>query len=707
MFNYQNLKSSFWLNQDYLDIDVLTEKVEKDPTADLIRLASYRKAISNFVNLVTGKSIPVTFTDSGDSYTDGEKVTISSGLKEKDFDSAVGLALHEGSHILLSDFKLLEKLPNMIEKTVEHLGIPKQVKLSTSIQKKYNLEYDCALDYIVNHIKILLNIIEDRRIDNFIYKTSPGYKGYYHELYNKYFNSRIVDKGLESTEFREENWDSYLFRLTNLINVNKDLDALYGMRAIYRKLDLRNIDRLKDTSDSLRLAIDIFEIIEDNIPTPPKDDKSGDSGSGDGEPEDSEDSKDSSSCESPQDGDKKDSEEDSEEDSKKDSDGDSDGDLGNFSTETELSGEQGPNNKSLGSFELTDKQKAQLEKAIEKQKAFLEGKIKKAKLSKANKSKIRAFENSEADIKNTGKDIKDYYSSAKGCETLVINKFGWPLVEVGLGGLIYSKKYISDWQISSAKSIIDRGLILGSMLGRKLQIRNEERDTKYNRLPTGKIDKRLISGLGYGLENVFNQTVTEKYNAANIHLSIDASGSMSGDKWDKALMTAVSIAKAASMIGNMNVQISFRSTTGHNQGAMPVILMAYDSKTDKISKIRDLFVYLHPGGLTPEGLCFEAILSKMEEKQNGLDSYFINFSDGHPYFSKHNFYYTGSEAVEHTRKQVKKMRLKGINILSYFISAGDSNLSSFQRMYGKDASTINVENLGQLAKSLNNMFLEQ
>ena len=79
--------------------------------------------------------------------------------------------------------------------------------------------------------------------------------------------------------------------------------------------------------------------------------------------------------------------------------------MGDFSTEAELSDEQGLNSKSLGSFELTDKQKAQLEKAIEKQKDFLAGKIKKTKLSKANKSKIKAFENSEADIKNTGKDI--------------------------------------------------------------------------------------------------------------------------------------------------------------------------------------------------------------------------------------------------------------------------------------------------------------
>jgi len=698
MFNYQNLKSSFWLNQDYSDIDILTEKVTKDPTADLIRLASYRKAISNFVNLVTGKSIPVTFTTTGDSYTDGESVTISSGLKEKDFDSAVGLALHEGSHILLSDFGILENLYRIVEALMDNRD-----KLLKSIMKKYDLDSHRAIDYIVNHVKILLNIIEDRRIDIFIYKTSPGYKGYYHELYNKYFNSRIVDKGLESTEFREENWDSYLFRLTNLINVNRDLDALYGMKAIYKKLDLRNIDRLKNTSDSLVLAVDIFEIIENNIPTPPKEDKSGD-----GEPEDSKDS----SGESPQDEDKKDSSQGDSGENQDSSQGDSGGNSDIKISDHNDPGDSGLNNKSLGSFDLNDKQKKQLEKAIEAQKKFLSGAIKKKNLSKANKSKLKAFENSEADIKSTGTDIPDDSWSNrgdKGCKTLVINKFGWPLVEVGLSGLIYSKSCFNHHSIQHSKTNIKEGLILGTMLGRKLQIRNEEKDTKYNRLSTGKIDKRLISGLGYGLENVFNQTVTEKYNAANIHLSIDASGSMSGSKWDKALVTAIAIAKAASMIGNMNIQISFRSTTGHGPGSMPVILMAYDSKIDKISKIRDLFPYLHPGGLTPEGLCFEAILSKMEEKRNGLDSYFINFSDGQPYFSLHNFGYSGPQAIEHTKSQVKKMRLKGINILSYFISnsTSDYNLSNFRTMYGKDASDINVKNLGQLSKSLNNMFLEK
>ncbi len=706
MFNYQNLKSSFWLNQDYSDVDVLTEKTIKDPTADLIRLASYRKAISNFVNLVTGKSIPVTFTVKGDSYTDGKSVVISSGLKEKDFDSAVGLALHEGSHILLSDFTVLKNLHSLTE-TLLSKGT--KYEFYKSLQKKYDYDPNFAIHYVVDHVKILLNIIEDRRIDNFIYKTSPGYKGYYHELYNKYFNSRIVDKGLESTEFRTEDWNSYLFRLTNIMNFNRDLDALNGLRSIYNKIDLKNIDRLKTTSEALLLALDVFELIENNIPKPTKDSDSGDSkGSKDCKGSEK-DSKDSSACETSKDDNEK---SESDKNSDETSDAPSNGALGEELELGEPSDEQGLNSKSLGAFELSDKQKTQLEKSIQKQKDFLEGKVKKTAMTKAHKQKLKAFENSEADLKRTGNGVSrwDYMKklSTGGCDTLVINKFGWPLVEVGLDGLVYAKGYSSEYHISSAKSTIDQGLILGSMLGRKLQIRNEERDTKYNRLPTGKIDKRLISGLGYGLENVFNQTMTEKYNAANIHISIDASGSMHGDKWDRALMTAVSIAKAASMIGNMNVQISFRTTTGYNSGAMPVILIAYDSKTDKISKIRDLFVYLHPGGLTPEGLCFEAILSKMEEKQNGLDSYFINFSDGQPYFGKPGFSYGGQGSIQHTRDQVKKMRLKGIKILSYFISSSESHysLSNFQVMYGKNASTINVKNLGQLAKSLNNMFLE-
>ena len=51
-----------------------------------------------------------------------------------------------------------------------------------------------------------------------------------------------------------------------------------------------------------------------------------------------------------------------------------------------------------------------------------------------------------------------------------------------------------------------------------------------------------------------------------------------------------------------------------------------------------------PSGTTPEGLCFEAIVMKeFVPINNDLDSYFLNLSDGQPYFPGEGFYYGGPE----------------------------------------------------------------
>ena len=46
--------------------------------------------------------------------------------------------------------------------------------------------------------------------------------------------------------------------------------------------------------------------------------------------------------------------------------------------------------------------------------------------------------------------------------------------------------------------------------------------------------------------------------------SIDASGSMSGDKWRNTMVSTIAICKAASMIDNVDVVVSFRTT--HESG---------------------------------------------------------------------------------------------------------------------------------------------
>jgi len=184
---------------------------------------------------------------------------------------------------------------------------------------------------------------------------------------------------------------------------------------------------------------------------------------------------------------------------------------------------------------------------------------------------------------------------------------------------------------------------------------------------------------------------------------------MSGSKWTNSQTAAVAIAKAASMTSNLDVVISYRSIQqggGSHQSVQPLMLIAYDSRTDKFSKIQQLFQYINPCGTTPEGLCFESILDDITKTNKGAESYFINFSDGWPGFSNSNIEYGGEAAVNHTANQVKKMRMAGVNVLSYFIEEGyyGGAIDNFRKMYGKSAEAIDVTSLIPLTRTLNKMF---
>ena len=127
-------------------------------------------------------------------------------------------------------------------------------------------------------------------------------------------------------------------------------------------------------------------------------------------------------------------------------------------------------------------------------------------------------------------------------------------------------------------------------------------------------------------------------------------------------------------------------------------------------KLKNLFPALSVSGTTPEGLCFEAIQKELIPGNSTQDSYFINFSDGQPYYGNNEINYCGREAESHTRKMVTKMRDMGINVLSYFIGGSyesETDNRAFTSMYGKDAEFINATNMMQVAKTMNKKFLEK
>jgi len=221
--------------------------------------------------------------------------------------------------------------------------------------------------------------------------------------------------------------------------------------------------------------------------------------------------------------------------------------------------------------------------------------------------------------------------------------------------------------------------------------------------------------LGFGNESVFHKIMVDRYSPAILHISIDASGSMGGDKWRNTMTSTVAIAKAASMISNLDVAISFRST--HEAGrssrsslSYPLIAIAYDSRKDKFTKIPRIFKSIHSTGTTPEGLTFEAIMKELVPGGINKDSYFLNFSDGMPMFSNDNLYYSGTEALKHTKKMTNKIRNMGVKVLSYYIGGEyerDSNVKDFKTMYGNDATFINVTNVFEVAKTMNKLFLDK
>ena len=154
--------SSFWLDSSIFEDESNEMTSVEKKSNDLMKLMAYKRSIRNFVNIVTGQNIPVTFDGRGeDSYTDGKEVVISAKLDDKEFDPVVGLALHEGSHIALTDFETLNKM--------------KWGHLPSTIDREWLANrYQCGIDevykIISNNLKSLLNYVEDRRIDKWIPK---------------------------------------------------------------------------------------------------------------------------------------------------------------------------------------------------------------------------------------------------------------------------------------------------------------------------------------------------------------------------------------------------------------------------------------------------------------------------------------------------------------------------------------------------------
>jgi rubrerythrin len=653
---YSSMKSRWSNSSFWLDLD---DDDSKKLSLDVVKLAGYKRAVANFVHIVTGKSdISVKYSEGDSSYTDGSTVTLSSKLSDgASFDTTVGLALHEGSHCLLTDFNIVAKYQNQI--------LPVKYTYSDIV-----------------HVKDICNVIEDRRIDNFIYKSAPGYRGYYKALYDEYFYAESISIALKRKMKSEVTLENYMFHIINIVNPDRDRNALPGLSEIYDMININTIDRLKSVSDSYELAMNVYDKIVSIIGNQPDQQQQSQNNSSSG----SEGSSGNGSKES------------------KEEDGSGEPTKDNLTPKEKKSKERAEKQAKALQEKEDRKVAKSLSKDIRKQVDFIRGQIKKSKLSRRQSQQIETLSDNQTDIVDVPV-TNSRYGNVNNIQTLVIKGITAAIIESGIVSCHYNRRG-SD---PNTKAVED-GLRLGTMLGKKLKTRDENRSLKTTRCTAGQIDRRLIAELGFGAENVFNQVIHYTVKPIYVHLSIDASGSMSGDKWQKAIKSAVAIAKACSMVSNIHVEISLRGGTHGLQTDMPLNWVVYNSKINSMNHIMKYFNKLDCNSSTPESLCYDAISKHIIKASNGKESYFITYSDGEPCWYNSGAGFSGETAKEHCKLQLNKFKKNSINILAYFIHNYsesryvDSAFESFKQTYGKDAAMVNVDTLNELGRSINSLF---
>lgn len=626
---------------------------------DTIQLAQFQRAIANFVYILTqDPSIDVQYiSPNADSCTNGKTVWIAPKLDEGKFDQTVGLALHEASHIQYTNFPVLNNW------LIEH-----RILVSSPASK-----WNQFPSMYMKLQKTVFNIVEDLYIDALTFKAAPGYRGYYQALYHEFYDGEFINKTFTDPNYRVMDFDSYIFHVCNIRNPKRDLSALPGLNDIWKMLDLQHILRLDTQSARTNLAEAITTRILNEI---------------------------------------------------------------EFDAQQELKSSQAsrePTQQEIEDYlqQLLEKTEAsrkgapgQLD-AILKQINFLVDPFlnKEGELSTVESMAVNTMSKLDVEVKEV--NVREYNREA--IKTYIIREVtpafmaNYTLCEA------YGIRLPTDQSREDRVSDIRDAVNQGKILAKRLQLRSEERVVVNSRLNAGKIDKRLLSQIGYGSYDIFQKTQITAYDPSFIHISIDASGSMSyrnyegGDdrtKFEHAMHVAATIATAAVLVRNIHVVVSLRSTvhasgrrgtTTYNQ--IPYIMYVFDSRKDNLEKIQRVFPRLIPTALTPEGICFDAIMSDIQSMSAGKDAYFINVCDGQPFYVRDNTSYEGSLAVEHSKRQRVRMENLGVKVLGYFVDStfqSQSDFNAFQTIYGIGNSTYlkSSKDLSLITKTLNKKLLQ-
>lgn len=693
----------------------------KNKTEKILQMYKHKKAISRFVKIITDYAdIPVLFASSKTAVTNGKAVVLGGKLSKKNYDATVGLALHEGSHILLTDFDLMKNLYSRIRLYRNQVSshsiqlvvdtVKSEIPLLKNVDDVIVANLLTANRYGLMYFQKLFNLVEDLRIDKYVRMKAPGYRMYYMAMLKQCFLDDKLIEHLNDPTTKTETWANYDLRLTFLQHKNVSTSDLMLLKKLSDFIDAPNIDRLKSSYEVFELCFKIYSAlyyhlgmiktmrefkkqghdlsthiadvvnpVKEMIESLLEDDANiiEVSELNDDELESEVENNVSDELESEAEEDEKDVE-DINLDDVDYYDVDNDSVLKYFDdVDEETNG-------------LTD----DMEKAMEAVNEFLNGNVDKANVSDKDLDNINELEKQEFELEENAMNIGGLNFDTKLIKYPTHKALG---IILGTNFQSWKKRHGS----------INEGYSRGKLLAKKVKAKEESKNVVYNRQKTGKIDRRMLHSIGAGKTNVFKRTIDTTSTPVNIHFSLDISYSM-GSIWGDVIKLLSTFAKAVSISSHMEMSIDLRHYPGYSGRTRKKhklnSILAYDSRKQSLKHFEQFFSSFQPDGNTSESFNWDIMMNEYTNMYDpNKNNIFINISDGEPNAS------SSANHISHARSAVKKLSAIGYTYSGFLITNPNTYgykraIQIFKEMYGNKFDVIDTNNINQISNVLNKLI---
>lgn len=703
---------------------------------ELHKLNELRKTVINFCSIILqGKSVDVRYAGS-QSFTDGNVIIISADIV-KNFDTVVGLAMHETSHIRWSNFKLIETLSDSLKELAKEYITEIQKKHPTVIKDKTLFEkYSEALvKEITEFGRGVQNWIEDRRIDNLALENFPGYLGYYSAFYEQCFRGKPHQEYIEKYNRTGDIFQDYMAYILLSMTPNFKLNALPNLSRIMKLLDVNVLSSAKQDKN-IDTTISVLRIILEEYMMQ----------LGDGsDPNDEEKMKEhmenvskNAEC--------------------KFSNPSANGNDGpprtfTISNNPGAGGSGEPIDFRPGIDKLVDENGKEIDvnkmigdelkkgrKLIEdmvdlvndsEKKPNNDGKAKDGMPSKDSSSKVKDKTKKTTSSNELYPREHLSVSDAERLETWIKSQADiftsdmfdcalLPLINISnlddkthpIHNILRISSKVEDGYHDESKQILD-AYNLGKSLRPKLKFINMEGKVKITRKLEGKLDRRKLSEFFAGSTRLFYTEKESKGEDFHFHFAIDASGSMGGSKWLSARSVLMTIVSALHGINGISISADMRTNiTGRGySGSMPVTAIIYDSRFSKPHQLLEMLQRMTgTGGDNADGVSIDATRKFLDAVTKKKNKIFINISDGRPSHSSQGKSYSGNSAIKHTGDAVQRLRKKGWAATGFYIDdsrAYDSGyLNDFKKQYGEKSKIISYSDTMEIARTINTMIAD-